>query len=1192
MSSNNYNPYNYPYQQSSAQQYSTYPTAPASNNQPSRQYQPTTQATDYMSYQAPSYGNNNAYSGAQDSSWSGGNYSGNRETTSRAAEVLRNMSNTAYAPNSTAATHPGFTATNSGSGSGSRYSSSTTPTSQGHATAPSYGQTQARPRSVNTSRAQSTVNRGITSPAMAAGYPSQRATHTSYSQQPQRTASPAQPQYAQNTQASASTARTAAISAAYNNEYPRRQLPNPDVSRTAHPASTSYSYTDTQSTAPLNPVPETYGQSTTTVDPMAVYDPWPEYQRKQETLRAQKAEEDAARAEEERKAEALRKEEERKREEEEEQKRKEEEEKARLAQMNNPKPPKSRKSQQSAPAATNASSAASAFSGGDGMEDEIRALMAKMREFNSKDPALLARIWEEERRAKAPNKSPPVQSKPAPQAAPSAPTQTASTVPPATMRKKAASKAASTPVAAKATPVVALPVPKPSAVPAVRSNGTVWPPEKKVQLASAAAAYLKNHNPSNSVDAAEVLRMLDGNPSYIELCEQLEKLGLKLDRATFAKDLLTAVPDVNSASRAKATQSSTAGVNAVNGTKIAPPAVMKTVAPPAVMKNPVGTPATPAAGFTSAASPAENRPQYPPFPDADSSAAPTPAPVAEMVAIKPELKPPVNKEEAARKRTFNDLIDLTMMPEDEDFDPPPKKLNLGTTDSYGSPTPFHDGMEVNKVPANFPLPARPAPPQYVPEPGPLNEFRHKTIVEPLDRKKALRRNTYNIATIARDVLLACGRHPDARQLNQHLEILKTTLPQVTNDSDLSTLRWDLIDPGRPPPGYFVKGVQHLTEDADDEEDSEDENRPAPRPRESESTSQDKAQARPEAVNPFKRRGRPPRHSFPGNPTAPTTPKQKASVSMSASAPRPAVAGVGYSAFRSATEYDAEGKPLPKKKGRPVGWRKNIHGSAAAQARTVTNGHTSTQNKPSEFIPAQPSGLRNVATGRNEPIQIDSRSPSAPRHAPQYQSFTCKWQGCKAELHNLDTLRKHVSKVHRKESASGMLECFWANCGTEVAVHDPVTNLRIERHEPKSFSSEQEWNAHLDQEHFQPLSWNLGDGPASGLSDATDSEAYLSDAQGRRVTPRIVARPEYLEDIDFDTVAGSTQTEPSSAPRGRGRPKNQQERESREVQDRLVSQKRRIGGPGMDRGGATLVNEKRRRGFSDNDETEEELVDVE
>jgi hypothetical protein len=46
-----------------------------------------------------------------------------------------------------------------------------------------------------------------------------------------------------------------------------------------------------------------------------------------------------------------------------------------------------------------------------------------------------------------------------------------------------------------------------------------------------------------------------------------------------------------------------------------------------------------------------------------------------------------------------------------------------------------------------------------------------------------------------------------------------------------------------------------------------------------------------------------------------------------------------------------------------------------------------------------------------------------------------------------------------------------------------------------------------------------------------------------------------------------------------------------MQDRLAAHKMRLGGPGMDRGGATLVNEKRRKGFSDDDQTEEEIVDV-
>jgi hypothetical protein len=98
---------------------------------------------------------------------------------------------------------------------------------------------------------------------------------------------------------------------------------------------------------------------------------------------------------------------------------------------------------------------------------------------------------------------------------------------------------------------------------------------------------------------------------------------------------------------------------------------------------------------------------------------------------------------------------------------------------------------------------------------------------------------------------------------------------------------------------------------------------------------------------------------------------------------------------------------------------------------------------------------------------------------------------------------------------------------------------------------------------------------------------LSDAQGRRVTPRITVNlEEYSE--------GATLSQPSIAKsHGRGRiPKNSQEQDALDTQDRLTLRKKRLGGPGMDRGGATLVNDKRRRGLIDNDWTEEELVDAE
>lgn len=98
---------------------------------------------------------------------------------------------------------------------------------------------------------------------------------------------------------------------------------------------------------------------------------------------------------------------------------------------------------------------------------------------------------------------------------------------------------------------------------------------------------------------------------------------------------------------------------------------------------------------------------------------------------------------------------------------------------------------------------------------------------------------------------------------------------------------------------------------------------------------------------------------------------------------------------------------------------------------------------------------------------------------------------------------------------------------------------------------------------------------------------MSDTQDRRVTPRITVGPSRAE-RDYTLSPNHTSTS-----RGRGRPpKTTKEQDAHEAQERLVTQKKRIGGPGMDRGGATLVNDKRRRGFNDSDGAEEEIVDVE
>ena len=365
-----------------------------------------------------------------------------------------------------------------------------------------------------------------------------------------------------------------------------------------------------------------------------------------------------------------------------------------------------------------------------------------------------------------------------------------------------------------------------------------------------------------------------------------------------------------------------------------------------------------------------------------------------------------------------------------------------------------------------------------------NDIHLRNIVQPLDKRKALRRNSYDIKTIARDVFLACGRHPQ-RSLNQHLVVLRLNLPEVDINSDLSTLRWDLIDPGDPPKGYYKEG-QGADKDADDEDDSEAKAAWPPRPV-AQAQAHSRVYALLQATNLFKhkKRERPARNSFPLNATPGEgrlveTPHKPTQLSLSASTPRPTSAGIGYSAFRSsAPEMGPDGNPLPKKRGQPKGWRKAIHGSAATQPNRAATSLTELNNP--RFAPSQPSTLRNVTTGNGEPIIIHSRSPSVVNKISQYQSFKCRWQNCSAELHNLETLKKHTQKVHFKFTPSGNLECLWEGCGMKVASEDLVTNLRIERHTPMAFIDENKWQEHLELRHFSPLSWELGDGPKSRVS---------------------------------------------------------------------------------------------------------------
>ncbi|KAF2761915.1 hypothetical protein EJ05DRAFT_472865 [Pseudovirgaria hyperparasitica] len=1203
-------------------------------------------ATTHQSHNASGW--NGSYEGAQDG---------------RAAEALRNLSNTAY-NNGGALSSPGMQAATTAA---HRYTANSQQTTNNRTTTPpaAYVNRPSRPAST-AGQTQSSARYGLPMPASVA-FPSQ----TTYTTAGPQTRTEAPASYARPT----SHARDPSNASRSDHNSNTTQTPSRGSPKYQHPTP--------------NSVTGTYGSTTTsTVDPIQVYDPWPEIQRKQEAARAAKAAEDAIRAEAARRAEqenARKAEEERARlaeeqriraeqesalraeeaqrqaealkakQKEDEKKVKDEERKRKRAESK-----KKRDEAKAAAAASNSPAVQNVEPVETAEEAEIRALMAKMRQYNTKNPTLLAKIWEEERKAQGTSsQSPTVQHKPTPVA--QATTQSVPIKP----TKGQTNGVKATPTPQSMAPAVQPPGPAvsasraPSARPAPKSSaGALWPPEKREALAAAAARWL-NSQPANVdkiVSAKEICDKLDKNPTYIELCEWFESRAIKLDRASFARHLLEAVPDVNSAYRQHrqrdAPKRSPSTTTPLNGAPTSLPAATSssTILPTTIYPGPsvayespsyAKSPYTASGPRNDGASTMSNYPDIPaggsttPYftPDLpvassyDSDNAPPVDDIGSALTVpKPVMSQPKSKEEAARKRNFSDLIDLTAI-SDEDDPLPPKRINTGTV-SYTSQAPVANSQippkyDVSATETTFqwqqPNTSQPATNAVrfgsgavAPAPS-KDDLSQLDVVKPFDRKNALRRSTYNSKTIARDVLLATGRHPDMRPLNAHLDILKTTFRYVDNFSDLSTFRWGLVDPGEPPKEMLMNTLDgDLADDEDDDSDDE-ERRQLARPRMAlqqavitggnSVTSMTMVPSTPTFHKIPKRRGRPPLHGRSGTtrpygfgdgepqpqsapvgsarehrpsgygdrrlPSSQSGPSQTPSSNPSGGVYSAPGKGTGYAAFQ---QFAADGTPI-KRKGRPVGWRKAIHGSAAAQSHTS---YPTRGGRP-------PSTLRNATTvnertATTEPSNGQKRSPER-----SFSVFKCGWKDCVAELHNLNTLRKHVFKVHRKFSTTGGLDCLWSGCGRDVKERDENGHERSTR-KPLWFSLEEQWKAHIELQHLQSIAWTQGDGPASGLSDAHDSEmseAYMSDSRGRRVTPRITSA----------SGQPSSQGQTTDQPRKPGRPpKKPVEEEAREAQRDLENRKRSFG-PGVDQGGSRLATDKRRMGFID-DEHIEEVVDAE
>lgn len=90
------------------------------------------------------------------------------------------------------------------------------------------------------------------------------------------------------------------------------------------------------------------------------------------------------------------------------------------------------------------------------------------------------------------------------------------------------------------------------------------------------------------------------------------------------------------------------------------------------------------------------------------------------------------------------------------------------------------------------------------------------IITPMDVRKALRRSTYDSNSIAKSVLIAAAKHPTEAPLNHHLDALRNKFVYVNSRSDLSTFRWELVDPG--PDEQNIPAARSRIAEVDDTEE--------------------------------------------------------------------------------------------------------------------------------------------------------------------------------------------------------------------------------------------------------------------------------------------------------------------------------------------------------------------------------------
>ncbi|KAL7900921.1 hypothetical protein HDV64DRAFT_245384, partial [Trichoderma sp. TUCIM 5745] len=226
------------------------------------------------------------------------------------------------------------------------------------------------------------------------------------------------------------------------------------------------------------------------------------------------------------------------------------------------------------------------------------------------------------------------------------------------------------------------------------------------------------------------------------------------------------------------------------------------------------------------------------------------------------------------------------------------------------------------------------------------------------------------------------------------------------------------------------------------------------------------------------------------------PKQLNRPSISSSTPAPTVKATTATTSTSMQPPLSASSPISASqpnagRGRPKGWKPGMSYNSIRGPNSVAK-------------PVRQAKPKTLALG---PAKRRGRPPKAPSPLPwqvyrslekSFAAFLCEWGSCRAELHNLNTLRRHISVVHCRKRP---FVCRWGKCGEEMTA--------------VAFSDERSLRIHIEEAHLIPFSWHVGDGPQNDSSqrqlvDEEEIPDYLKDEHGNQVTPSI--RDQEVEDF--------------------------------------------------------------------------------